>query len=300
MSATTEDQRETMARDVAAGAPMEDISTTNLATSMTTGRTRGRIAKRHVRQILWTCIPPVVFVVLIAAWAGAVEFFDIPSYLLPAPGDVFARMFTDAESLWNHTLATLGALAIGFILSVLIGIPLGLLLSLSRVARQVLYPPTVVMQLIPKIAMAPLLLVWLGFGIETKVMLVVLISFFPLLLASMTGFSIMDDRLLHLTKSMGATGWQTFWFLRVPAAMPVIFSGLKTTATMAVTAVIVAEFLGSNNGLGYALLRASGVLDTEYMFAVIVVMTVVGVVLNYIIEAVEWFVTPWQRHGKRG
>ncbi|GAA3885881.1 ABC transporter permease [Leifsonia kafniensis] len=222
----------------------------------------------------------------------------IPSYLLPGPFAVFERMFADAGSLWVHTLATLNALAIGFVLSVLIAVPLGLLLSLSRIARQVLYPPTVVMQLIPKIAMAPLLLVWLGFGIETKVMLVVLISFFPLLLASMTGFAILDERLLYLTKSMGASGWQTFWYLRVPAAMPVIFSGLKTTATMAVTAVIVAEFLGSNNGLGYALLRASGALDTEYMFAVIVVMTLIGVILNYIIEIVEWLASPWQRRDR--
>lgn len=277
-----------------------DTSTVSLALESIATTPRSGLSNRRLRRILWSSIPPIVFVVLIGAWALAVELFNIPAYLLPGPFAVFARMFTDAGSLWDHTLATLFALAIGFVLSVVIAIPLGLLLSLSRLAKQILYPPTVVMQLIPKIAMAPLLLVWLGFGVETKVMLVVLISFFPLLLASMTGFAIMDDRLLHLTKSMGATGWQTFWMLRVPSAMPVIFSGLKTTATMAVTAVIVAEFLGSNNGLGYALLRASGALDTEYMFAVIVIMTVVGIVLNYLIEIIEWLVTPWQRRSHQG
>jgi len=120
-------------------------------------------------------------------------------------------------------------------------------------------------------------------------------TFFPLLLASISGFQILDDRLLYLTKSMGASTWQTFRFLRFPSALPVIFSGLKASATIAATAAIVAEFVGSNNGLGYVLLRGTSTLDTEIVFAVLVVLTLIGIAINYSVEFAEWIMTPWQR-----
>jgi len=151
------------------------------------------------------------------------------------------------------------------------------------------------MQLVPKIAVAPLFLVWLGFGIESKVLLTVLMTFFPLLLASISGFQILDDRLLYLTQSMGATRWQTFRYLRFPAALPVIFSGIKTSATIAATAAIVAEFVGSNRGLGYVLLRGTSTMDIELTFAVLVLLTLIGILINYVVEFSEWLMTPWQR-----
>lgn len=254
-------------------------------------------SRRRTRSVAWAMVPPLVFLAILGAWAAVVQVFSIPTYLLPGPVGVFERLITDAPSLWGHTQATLTAIVVGFVLSIAIGIPLGLVIALSRAAKQTLYPPVMVLQLIPKIAIAPLLLVWLGFGPETKIMLVVLITFFPVLLASVSGFSILDDRLLYLTRSMGASRWQTFWSLRFPAALPVIFSGIKTSATLAITGALVAEFLGSNSGLGYALLRASSALDTEYMFATLVILTVIGIVINYLLEFVEWLLTPWQRGG---
>lgn len=251
--------------------------------------------RRRISSIAWSSLPPLVFAAILLGWAAAVELFKIPAYLLPGPLAVFERLFTDATSLWVHTQSTLVVLVVGLLLSIVIGIPLGLVIALSRTAKQLVYPPVIVLQLVPKIAVAPLLLVWLGFSLNTKVALVVLITFFPLLMASISGFRILDDRLLYLTRSMGASRWQTFWALRFPAALPVIFSGIKTSATIAITGALVAEFLGSNSGLGYALLRASGAMDTEYMFAILVILTVIGVILNYLVEAVEWFLTPWQR-----
>lgn len=251
--------------------------------------------RRRISSIAWSSLPPLVFVAILLMWAAAVELFQIPAYLLPGPLAVFERLFTDANSLWVHTQSTLVVLVVGLTLSIVIGIPLGLVIALSRTAKQLVYPPVIVLQLVPKIAVAPLLLVWLGFSLNTKVALVVLITFFPLLMASISGFRILDDRLLYLTRSMGASRWQTFWALRFPAALPVIFSGIKTSATIAITGALVAEFLGSNSGLGYALLRASGAMDTEYMFAILVILTVIGVILNYLVEAVEWLLTPWQR-----
>lgn len=251
--------------------------------------------RRRFGSIAWSSLPPLVFAAILLGWAAAVELFKIPAYLLPGPLAVFERLFTDVNSLWVHTQSTLVVLVIGLLLSVAIGIPLGLVIALSRTAKQVVYPPVIVLQLVPKIAVAPLLLVWLGFSLNTKVALVVLITFFPLLMASISGFRILDDRLLYLTRSMGASRWQTFWALRFPAALPVIFSGIKTSATIAITGALVAEFLGSNSGLGYALLRASGAMDTEYMFAILVILTIIGVILNYLVEGIEWLLTPWQR-----
>lgn len=250
---------------------------------------------RKIKRIGWNLLPPLTFVTIVAIWAAAIPIFKIPAYLLPGPGGVFSRVVSDFPMLWNHSVVTLTEIMLGFGLTVLTAIPLGLVIALSPLAKQIGYPPLMLMQLVPKIAVAPLFLVWLGFGIESKVLLTVLMTFFPLLLASISGFQILDDRFLYLTRSMGATSWQTFRYLRFPAALPVIFSGIKTSATIAATAAIVAEFVGANRGLGFVLLRGTGTMDLELVFAVLVVLTVIGIAINYMVEFSEWAMTPWQR-----
>ncbi|AMJ63440.1 ABC transporter permease [Bosea sp. PAMC 26642] len=241
----------------------------------------------------------MTFVAIVGLWSASIQIFQIPAYLLPAPGAVFQRVISDAAMLWLNAKVTLTEIVLGFGLTVVFAIPLGLLIALSPIAKQTLYPPIMLLQLVPKIAVAPLFLVWLGFGMESKVLLTFLMTFFPLLLASISGFQILDQRLLYLTKSMGASTWQTFWYLRFPAALPVIFSGIKTSATIAATAAIVAEFVGANQGLGYVLLRGTSTLDMELTFAVLVVLTVIGVIINYAVEFSEWALTPWQRQNRR-
>jgi NitT/TauT family transport system permease protein len=251
--------------------------------------------ERAIRSIGWNLLPPLTFVGIVALWWGAVEVFRIPAYLLPGPQSVFARLVTDGALLWTHSKVTLTEILLGFGITIVTAIPLGLLIALSPLSKQLVYPPIMLMQLVPKIAVAPLFLVWLGFGIESKVLLTVLLTFFPLLIASISGFQILDDRLLYLTRSMGATRWQTFRYLRFPAALPVIFSGIKTSATIAATAAIVAEFVGANKGLGYVLLRGTSTMDIELVFAVLVLLTLIGVAINYAVEFCEWAMTPWQR-----
>ncbi len=250
---------------------------------------------RKIKRVGWNLLPPLTFVVIVALWAVAIPIFKIPAYLLPGPGSVFSRVISDFPMLWNHSVVTLTEILLGFGLTVVTAIPLGLVIALSPVAKQIGYPPLMLMQLVPKIAVAPLFLVWLGFGIESKVLLTVLMTFFPLLLASISGFQILDPRFLYLTRSMGATSWQTFRYLRFPAALPVIFSGIKTSATIAATAAIVAEFVGANRGLGFVLLRGTGTMDLEIVFAVLVVLTIIGIAINYLVEFSEWAMTPWQR-----
>ena len=252
---------------------------------------------RHLKRIAWNLLPPLTFVAIVALWAIAIPVFKIPPYLLPGPAGVFGRLISDFTQLWDNSLVTLTEIVWGFGLTLVTAIPLGLFIALSLLARQVVYPPLMLLQLVPKIAVAPLFLVWLGFGIESKVLLTLLMTFFPLLLASISGFQILDTRLLYLTQSMGASSWQTFRFLRFPAALPVIFSGIKTSATIADTAAIVAEFVGANKGLGYVLLRGTSTMDIELVFAVLVVLTLIGILINYVVEFAEWAMTPWQRAG---
>ncbi len=190
---------------------------------------------------------------------------------------------------------TLQEIILGFTLSVVTAIPLGLLIALSPTAKRMLYPLLVFIQLVPKIAIAPLFVVWVGFGPTSKVLLTLLLTFFPLLLASIAGFQILDQRMLYLTRSMGATFWQTFRYLRFPSALPVIFGGLKTSATIAATAAIVAEFVGANKGLGYLLLQATGTLDTTLVFSILFLLTIIGLALNTIVEVAEYLMTPWRR-----
>ena len=250
---------------------------------------------RRAKRVGWNLLPPLTFAAIVALWAAAIPIFKIPPYLLPGPGGVFARVISDAPVLWAHSVVTLTEIVFGFGLTLVTAIPLGLVIALSRVAKQIVYPPLMLLQLVPKIAVAPLFLVWLGFGMESKILLTVLMTFFPLLMASISGFQILDDRFLYLTRSMGASWTQTFRFLRFPAALPVIFSGIKTSATIAATAAIVAEFVGANKGLGFVLLRGTGTMDIELVFAVLVVLTVIGIAINYLVEFSEWAMTPWQR-----
>ena len=251
--------------------------------------------RRFVIRVVNAMLPAVVFFVLIAAWWAAVEIAKVPAFLLPPPQDVLPRIAEDRQSFAFHSWVTIQEILLGFGLSVVTAIPLGLLIALSPLAKRMLYPLLVFIQLVPKIAVAPLFVVWLGFGLTSKVLLTLLLTFFPLLLASMAGFQILDRRLLYLTQSMGATTWQTFRYLRFPAALPVIFGGLKTSATIAATAAIVAEFVGANKGLGYVLLQGTANLDTTRVFAVLFMLTVIGLGLNSIVEAVEYLITPWQR-----
>ena len=256
-------------------------------------------AKRRRAGRIWRVVretlPVWVFIALIAAWWAAVAIVKVPAFLLPPPEDVLPRIWESRVSLLDHASVTMQEIVLGFGLSVVTAIPLGLLIALSPTAKRMLYPLLVFIQLVPKIAVAPLFVVWLGFGLTSKVMLKLLLTFFPLLLASMAGFQILDQRLLYLTRSMGATTWQTFRYLRFPAALPVIFGGLKTSATIAATAAIVAEFVGSNKGLGYVLLQGTANLDTTLVFAVLFLLTIIGLALNTVVEVVEYLMTPWQR-----
>lgn len=279
--------------------------TSTLPTGSETQMVRTAVTRKvkrgqSLKRLSWMSLPVLTFILIIFVWWLAVEMFDIPRYLLPSPTTVIPEIIDQAEPLARNGWITLQEIFIGFGLTVITAVPAGLLIALSPLAKQSLYPILVFLQLIPKIAIAPLFIVWVGYGMSSKVLLTILMTFFPLLLAAIAGFQILDQRLLYLTRSMGASGWQTFRYLRFPAALPVIFSGLKTSATIAATAAVVAEFVGANEGLGFYLLQATGTLDTPLIFAILLILTFIGLALNYAIELIEFLIAPWLRTKSRG
>jgi len=239
--------------------------------------------------------PLVTFGLLLIAWQFLVRAFGVPEYILPVPTEFMAKLVQARGLIWQHTLVTAQEILLGFFFATLISVPLGFLIVSIRLLELSLYPLIVFFQLVPKIAVAPLFVVWFGFGPFPKVLFTFLLCFFPTLVASMAGFRALDERILYLTRSMGASWWQTFRYIRLPSALGYIFSGLKVSIVFSATGAIVAEFVGANAGLGYLLLRATSYLDMPLIFASLVALSVVGIVFSYGVQALESLLMPWQR-----
>jgi NitT/TauT family transport system permease protein len=160
-------------------------------------------------------------------------------------------------------------------------------------AESTLYPLIVFLQIVPKIAIAPLFIIWFGFGFTPKVLLVFLLSFFPIVVSSIAGFKSLDPDVMDLARSTGAGEWLMFRKIRLPQALPGIFTGLKVGAALAATAAVVAEFVASNRGLGYLLLEYNGNLETAMVFAVVLVLSAIGLLVYYAVELLEKLAIPW-------
>ncbi|WP_448206694.1 ABC transporter permease [Azospirillum sp. sgz302134] len=243
--------------------------------------------------------PFLFLVVLTVLWDLSVRIFAIPAYLIPKPGDVALALIADWDQLLAAsvptTLATLG----GFALSVLFGIPVAMLIAGSRTVEAYVYPLLVFSQSIPKVAIAPLFVVWFGFGLVPKVISAFLLAFFPVVVSAVQGFKSVDHDMMDLAKSMKASRLQTFRMVSLPHAMPAIFAGLKVSITLAVVGAVVGEFVGANSGIGFVLQRSIGNFELPLMFAALVVLALIGVVLFWIIDVIERLAIPWhasQRH----
>lgn len=240
--------------------------------------------------------PALWFAGLLVLWEALVWAFDVQSFVLPAPSVFLVRIVEDYERLLVQGAITSKLIIYGFIAGAMPGVVLGYLIASFRMCERLLYPLVVFIQGLPKITLAPLLLVWFGFSDFPKILLTSLITFFPVLVDSVAGFKSVDHRHYYLSRSMGASWWQTFRLFQLPTAAPNIFSGFKITVVIAVTVVIVVEWLNSNNGLGYVVLRAMDAHDTPLIFAVLVVASTIGVLLNYGIVILENVLLPWRRN----
>ena len=237
--------------------------------------------------------PTVSVALLFIIWQVAVEAFHVPSYFLPAPLKIINVMIAKSHILATNSWVTIYEILIGFSLSVIVGIPVAILITYSKTMEKALYPLLVGAQTIPKVAIAPLFVVWFGFGTLPKVLLTFLIAFFPIVVDSVVGFRSLRSEMIDLGKTMGASVWQMFERIKLPQAMPSIFGGLKIALTLAVVGAIVAEFVGADKGLGYLLVLANGNLDMPMLFATLIVLTIIGVISYYLIDIVESLAIPW-------
>jgi NitT/TauT family transport system permease protein len=225
----------------------------------------------------------------LAMWEAAVRYFAVPVYLLPAPSVIARKLVVSYPLFLEATMHSVVAIIVGFGVAVLVGIPAATLMIYSEWFRRSVYPILLTAQVLPKVALAPLFIVWFGFGLLPKVLMTFLISFFPIVIDSLTGLNSVRPESLMLIRSMGGTRWQSFWKVRLPGALPSIFGGFKVAITFAVVGTIVAEFVGSDNGLGYILVLARGNLDTVTVFAAILWLILIGFLFYFAVEMAEWF-----------
>jgi NitT/TauT family transport system permease protein len=236
--------------------------------------------------------PIGMMVVLIAVWEAAARLFSLPPYLLPAPSAIVLSMYANSAVLIKESVVTTLEIILGFALSVAVGVPLALAIYLWRPFARAVYPVLVSSQAVPKVAVAPLFLVWFGFGLLPKVLIAFLIAFFPVVINTAMGLAAPEREKIYLARSMGLGPFATFFKIQLPNALPSIFAGLKISITFAVVGAVVGEFVGGQGGLGYLLLLANGNMDTALLFAGIVALTVLGIVLFALIGIVERLMLP--------
>jgi NitT/TauT family transport system permease protein len=239
--------------------------------------------------------PALSFLAVLACWQAIVAIFAPPPFLLPSPGRVLARLIDFGPNWPRHIFATVQAIVLGFLVAVVFGVIGALLVVASDRLRQALTPLLVTLQIIPKIAFAPLFLVWFGLGIVSKVMVAFLIAFFPVLINTAVGFAQVEPELMDLTRSIKARRAWVFLHVRLPNSLPYFFAGLRVASTLAVIGAVIAEFVGSDTGLGYLIVVANNQLDTPLMLASIALVSALGLLLYGLLVALERVLTPWAR-----
>ena len=235
----------------------------------------------------------VGFLAILVVWQGIVWTFSPPAFLLPPPIKVIERALDLGANWAPHLWATVYGTLLGFAIAVAAGFLLGVLIVHSRVASAVITPPLLLLQIVPKMALAPIILVWAGIGMASRLTVVALVTFFPVVISTITGLQSTAPEVIDLARSMHMTRWQMLWKIRFPNALPHIFSGLRVSSTLAVIGSIIAEFVGSQEGLGYLMLSAGFTLDTALQFAALALVTIFGVIFYGTIVLAERLSMPW-------
>jgi len=241
-----------------------------------------------------------LLVALIAAWEFGTRFFHVPKFLLPPFSDVMTALYRGMaaapfakDGLWLHTFVTLSEILLGFFIGSAIGLALAIVISESEWLDDLLRPYIAAFQSLPKVAIAPIIVTWLGFGLLSKVAIVCLITFFPVLVTSLAGFRATDIDRIDLMRSLSATRWQIFIKVKFPGALPYIFAGLDMAAAFAVVGAIVGEFVGAQMGLGVLILQMEAQLDTAGSFAVFIVLSLLGITLTALLRLVRRRMLAW-------
>lgn len=239
---------------------------------------------------------PVSVVGAVLLWEGLVRLNDYPPFLLPGPQRVFTRLLQTLGdgTLLRHSAVTLGEVLAGLLLGLLVAALLGYLIAHSPLLDRLLSPYIVASQAVPTVAIAPLLVIWFGSGVLSKVMICALIVFFPILINVIVGLRGVPDDLFSLMRVFRASRWQVFWHLELPAALPVLLGGLKIGATLAVIGAVVGEFIGANAGLGFLIIAGRGQFDTPLVFVAVLALVLLALMLYGLISWIERLTLRWQ------
>jgi len=235
-----------------------------------------------VQKIKTVGISLVVFAALMLTWETVVRVKQIPSYLIPTPSDVyFALVRGLGEGLYTrHIVTTMTEVFVGFGIALVLALVLGVFIALNRTIETYVYPYIIMFQSMPKVALAPVLVIWFGLGITSKIVTVALITFFPILVNTIAGLRSADLDRINLMRSLGATRWQIFRMLQFPGALPFIMAGIEVGIIMALLGAIVAEFIGAEAGLGMLLQSMNATLDVAGQFSILIILSAIGLTMN--------------------
>ena len=242
----------------------------------------------------------LLIAVFLGVWEAFVRLLEIPLFILPTPSNVFVALYRGfASSLYiDHIWVTLAETLMGFALGTTLAFVLGTVIALSRPVEYFLYPFVVMFQAMPKVALAPLIIVWFGLGIFSKVVNAALVAFFPLMVNTIVGLRSAEEDKVNLMKSLAATRGQIFWMLQLPNAMPYIFAGLEIAMIFALIGAIVAEFVGAQSGLGMLIQSMNFTMDVAGQFSVLLLLSIIGLLLNGVVTGVRKRVLFWDASQK--
>lgn len=251
------------------------------------------LARRESRARFSAIFYPIlVLVAIVAVWEAGTRAFHVPAFLLPPPSAIAVSMQAHWPLVLQYGWATMVEIVLGYALSIVVGVPLALAIFLWPPFARSIYPLLVSSQAMPKVAIAPLFIVWFGFGLLPKVLIAFMIAFFPIVIDTAVGLGSIEPEKIYLARSMGFGPTATFFKIRLPNALPSIFGGLKIAITLAVVGAVVGEFVGGDAGLGYLLMVANGSMDTPLLFAGLVGLTVLGVGFYLLVEIAEAIAIP--------
>jgi ABC-type nitrate/sulfonate/bicarbonate transport system permease component len=238
--------------------------------------------------------PALLVLGFLAIWQFVPPALGVPKYILPTPTDIVAQIIKDWDLLWPNMLVTLSEILLGFLLAFVVAMILGFVVAHFRIANRAIYPLLVASQTIPVIAIAPIFIIWFGYGILPKVIITALICFFPLTVNTVAGYASVDPDARMLFRAYGTSRLKTYGLLTLPSALPSIFSGIKISITLSVIGATIGEYVGSQSGLGFVIVQASGQIITARVFAAIALLSIMGIVLFLIASLVERLVMPWR------
>jgi len=251
------------------------------------------LPRRLPSWVLTVVFPAGTIIVLLLIWEASCRWFEVPAYLFPMPSAIWQATYEAADVVFGHTLATGRTVLLGFLVSIIVSLPLAVAITSSPLIAAAVYPLLVLTQAIPKVALAPILVIVLGSSELPRVVVTFLVAFFPLVLAIASGLAAVPAELIELGKACKSNRWSELWRIRLPYAVPFVFSGLKSAIALAVVGAVVAEFVNADAGLGYLIQTSTAFFKVELAWGALMILSLMGIVLFQIIVLIERVFFPW-------